>query len=51
MTTRASRRLIVVHSGSSNGFLEGAGLVLKAGTASGEYHGQINVGNFEKWLN
>jgi transposase len=41
----------VVHIGSSNGFLEGAGLVFRAGTASGDYHGQMNADNIEKWLN
>jgi hypothetical protein len=41
----------MVHTHSSNGILEGAGLVLKAGTASGNYHGQINAKNFDKWLN
>jgi hypothetical protein len=41
----------VVHIGSSNAFLEGAGLVFKAGTASGDYHGQTNANNFGKWLN
>jgi hypothetical protein len=44
--TSTSRRLIVLHIGSSNGFLEGAGLVFKAGNASGEYHGQMNADNF-----
>jgi transposase len=51
MTTRiTSHRLIVMHIGSSNGFLEGAGLVFRAGTVSGDYHGQMNADNFEKWL-
>jgi hypothetical protein len=47
----ASDRLIVVHIGSKNGFLEGAELIFKAGTASGDYHGQMNSQNFEKRLN
>jgi hypothetical protein len=51
MTTSTSHRLIVEHIGSSNGFLEGAGLVFRVGTASGDYHEQINADNFEKWLN
>jgi hypothetical protein len=50
-TTSTSHRLTVVHTGSSNGFLEGAGLMFKAGTASGDYHGQMNADNFEEWLN
>jgi hypothetical protein len=32
----------VVHIGSKNGFLEGAGLIFKAETASGDHHGQMN---------
>jgi hypothetical protein len=52
MTTRSTcHRLIIVHTGSSNGFLEGAGLVFRAGTASGDYHGQMNSDNFEERLN
>jgi hypothetical protein len=50
MTTSTSHRLIVMHIGSSNDFLEGAGLVFRAGTASGDYHGQMYAHNFEKWL-
>jgi hypothetical protein len=33
-TVSASNRLIVVHIGSKNGFLEGVGLIFKAGTAT-----------------
>jgi hypothetical protein len=40
-----------MHIGSSNGFLEGAGLMFNAGNASGDYHGQMNADNFEKCLN
>lgn len=30
--------------------MEGAGLIFKAGLATGDYHGQMNEGNFMKWL-
>jgi hypothetical protein len=50
-TTSTSHRLTVVHIGSSNGILEGAGLVFEVRTASGDCHGQMNADNFEKWLN
>jgi hypothetical protein len=51
-TTRSTcHRLTVVHTSPSNGFLEGAELVFRAGTASGDYHGQMNADNIEKWLN
>lgn len=46
----SSNRLIVVHIGSSNGFLPGSSLIFKAGTSSGDYHGQMNSNNFEKWI-
>jgi hypothetical protein len=46
-----SNRQIVVHICSKNRFLEGAELIFKEGSASGDYHGQINSVNFEKWLN
>jgi hypothetical protein len=42
------RRLLVVHSSLKDGFLEGVGLIFKAGTASGDYHTQMNSANFEK---
>lgn len=43
-------RLIVVHAGSKDGFVNNAGLVFKAGQSSGDYHGQMNRENFTKWL-
>jgi transposase len=47
----ASNRLTVVHLGGSCGFFEGCELVCKAGKATGDYHGQINSDNLEKWVN
>jgi hypothetical protein len=38
----------MVHAGSRAGFLQGAELIYKAGSASGDYHGQMNSINFEK---
>ncbi|KAJ4446436.1 hypothetical protein ANN_13132 [Periplaneta americana] len=46
----AGNRLIVLHAGSKNGSLRNAELVYKAGSASGDYHGQMNQVNFEKWV-
>lgn len=43
-------RLIIVHAGSENGFIENAGLIFKAGLTTGDYHGQMNKDNFTKWL-
>lgn len=47
---RSSSRLIVVHAGSESGFVPGAALVFRSGLATGDYHGQMNRDNFEKWL-
>lgn len=46
----SSNRLILVHAGGKNGFVPNALLIFKAGKASGDYHGQMNSENFEKWL-
>nr|XP_042912462.1 uncharacterized protein LOC122272631 [Parasteatoda tepidariorum] len=46
----AGYRLIVVHAGSESGFIPNAGLIFRAGSASGDYHGQMNFENFEKWI-
>jgi transposase len=46
----AGKRLIMVHAGSRAGFLQGAELIYKAGSVSGDYHGQMNSINFEKWV-
>lgn len=46
-----SKRLIILHAGTRNGFIPNAKLVFKAGLSSGDYHGQMNSVNFEKWIN
>ncbi|KAJ4444763.1 hypothetical protein ANN_06560 [Periplaneta americana] len=46
----SGNRLIVVHAGSLNGFLDNATLIYKAETATGDYHGQMNSVNFNKWV-
>ncbi|XP_050302718.1 uncharacterized protein LOC126740645 [Anthonomus grandis grandis] len=43
-------RLIIVHAGSVNGFVDNACLIFKAGLATGDYHGQMNKENFTRWL-
>ena len=44
-------RVVVVHAGSEEGFIQGAELVFKAHSASGDYHDEMNSINFLKWLN
>ncbi|XP_039285343.1 uncharacterized protein LOC120351576 [Nilaparvata lugens] len=46
----AGNRLIVLHAGSASGFLSGAKLIYRAGITTGDYHGQMNNVNFEKWV-
>jgi hypothetical protein len=46
----ARKRLIMVHAGSCAGFLQGVELMYKAGSASGDYHSQMNSIHFKKWV-
>jgi hypothetical protein len=48
--TSANNRLIVISAGSEDGFVEGALLIFKAGSVKGDYHGQMNFVNFQKWV-
>ncbi|KAJ4431632.1 hypothetical protein ANN_20231 [Periplaneta americana] len=34
----------------ASGFLASAELIYKAGSTTGDYHGQMNSGNFQKWV-
>lgn len=43
------RRLIVTHIGSNEGFLEDALWVFEAKKDDGDYHGEMDAHNFEKW--
>jgi hypothetical protein len=38
----AKNRLIILHVGSINGFLQNAELIYKAGNSTGDYHSQMN---------
>lgn len=49
--TSSSNRLIVVSAGSEDGFVHEATLIFRAGKVTGDYHGQMNGVNFEKWIN
>lgn len=46
----SNNRLIVVSIGSEVGFVPESTLIFKAGASSGDYHGQMNGENFEKWI-
>jgi len=44
------QRLIVVHAGSKNGFIEGAQLVYKASCSTSDYNNEMSAAIFTKWL-
>ncbi|XP_039297551.1 uncharacterized protein LOC120354445 [Nilaparvata lugens] len=46
----SSKRYILLHVGSDNGFLPGSLILFRAGSATGDYHGQMNGDNFMKWV-
>lgn len=43
-------RLIIVHAITMDGWVDGAELIFKANTGTGDYHGQMNYENFSKWF-
>jgi hypothetical protein len=43
-------RLIMIHTGGENGFVENALLMRKPNSNTGDYHSQMNFQNYEKWL-
>ena len=49
--TNSSNRLIVLLAGSENGSVPNSQLIYKAGSTTGDYHGQMNHINFERWVN
>jgi hypothetical protein len=44
----SANRLIVFHMGGNNGFHPNEELIYRAGSATGDYHGQMNPENFKK---
>ena len=51
MPYNKGQRLIVIHAGGEMGFVPGAQEIFNLGLASGDYHGQMDGSNFEKWYN
>ena len=43
-------RVIVVHCGNENGFVNGAGLVFRAKKSNGDYHQEMDGKRFENWF-
>lgn len=46
----SSKRLIIASVGSRKGFIKEAQLIFPARSTQGDYHGQMNSINFEKWF-
>ena len=44
------QRFIIVHTGTDQGFIEGASLVITAKSSQGDYHNEMNRVNFRRWL-
>ncbi|KAG8235330.1 hypothetical protein J437_LFUL003613 [Ladona fulva] len=44
------QRLIIVHGGGEMGFIPEALLIFKLGLKTGDYHGEMNSGNYLKWI-
>lgn len=42
-------RLIIVHAGGQAGFIDGALLIFKSKSKTGDYHSDMNFVNFSKW--
>ncbi|XP_049268658.1 uncharacterized protein LOC125757264 [Rhipicephalus sanguineus] len=43
-------RLIVLHAGSAEGFVDGAALVFRAKKGAGDYHTEMDASRFQKWF-
>lgn len=43
-------RLIVLHAGSAEGFVDGAALVFRAKKGAGDYHTEMDAARFQKWF-
>ncbi|KAF9417926.1 hypothetical protein HW555_005071 [Spodoptera exigua] len=46
----SGQKWIVVHGGGENGFVNGAELIYKCKSNSGDYHHEMNTANFKKWI-
>ena len=43
-------RLIILHAGSENGWIDGASLVFQSKKATGDYHDEMTSEHFEEWF-
>lgn len=49
-TGNAGTKFVIAHDGSEKGFFADWLMIYKAGADEGDYHGQMDADNFEKWL-
>ena len=43
-------RLIILHVGGEDGWIEGAELVFQSKKCTGDYHNEMNAANFKEWF-
>ena len=43
-------RLIILHAGGEDGWIEGADLIFQSKKSTGDYHDEMNAERFEEWL-
>ena len=48
--TGKGNRLIILHAGGEDGWIEGADLVFQSMKATGDYHDEMNSERFEEWF-
>lgn len=46
----AGKRIIILHIGSEDGFLEGADLCFIGKKGTGDYHNEMNSAHYEEWF-
>jgi hypothetical protein len=49
LSVAKGKRLIMVHAGSKDGFVQNGLLLFPSGSKSGDYHADMNWTNFDKW--
>ena len=48
--TGKGSRLIILHAGGENGWIDGADLVFQSKKSTGDYHDEMNSERFEEWF-
>ena len=48
---RETNRLIILHAGGGNGWVNSADLVFQSKKATDDYHDEMKAAHFEEWFN